>query len=61
MDTLCYALLAGYPVMGGAIAVLFRLLQKAQGTQLEQAQNHERTLEELRAMMRKRISDDENA
>lgn len=51
METLCYALLAGYPVMGGAIAVLWRAYHKVQEARVKMSEEHERTLEVIRGML----------
>ena len=53
MSTLETILLAGYPVMGTAIAVLYRALQKSQEARLKQAETYERVLTELRDRLKK--------
>lgn len=58
MDPTCLKLLGGMgtAVLGlaGAVAYLFRVLQKSQEARLEQAREHERTMEELHLTIEKR-------
>jgi hypothetical protein len=51
MDTLCYALLAGYPVVGGAIATLWVAYQKSQTALLAEKGQRVRELEALRDLL----------
>lgn len=56
METLCYALLGGYPIMGAAIAVLWRAYHKAQEDRIRTAKEHESTLETIKEMLKRRVS-----
>jgi len=51
MDTMCYALLAGYPVMGGAIAALWMVSQRAQNALLAEKSQRVKELEALRDLL----------
>lgn len=56
METLCYALLAGYPIMGTAIAVLWRAYHKAQEDRVKLAREHESILESIKELLKRRSS-----
>jgi len=51
MDSQCLWVGAGYPVLLGAIGVLFKLLLKAQERLLKKEESHKATLEELKKIL----------
>lgn len=55
METLCYALLSGYPVMGAAVVVLWKAHVRSQDALLAEKERRVRELEALKEMMERRI------
>jgi hypothetical protein len=55
METLCYALLAGYPVVGGVIAVLWRKWEKERKEVERLKDQRIRELETFKEMIERRI------
>lgn len=51
MEALCYSLIAGYPVMGAAIAVLWRAHQKSQAALLAEKERRVKELEALKELL----------
>lgn len=51
MDWITGALIAGYPVMGGAVAVLWRAYQNSQAALLAEKERRVRELEAIRELL----------
>jgi hypothetical protein len=51
VEALCYSLIAGYPVMGAAIAVLWRAHQKSQAALLAEKERRVKELEALKELL----------
>jgi hypothetical protein len=54
MEALCYALLAGYPVMGGAIVALWKAHTHSQAALLAEKERRVRELETLKELLERR-------
>jgi hypothetical protein len=49
-------MLAGYPVMGGAIAVLWRAYHKSQEERVKMATENEKVLGAIKAMLEEKVT-----
>lgn len=54
MDTICYGLLLGYPVLAAAIGKLYRDASKAKDAHIKLAEEYARVVRELNNIARKK-------